>query len=59
MTREIKQVPGIIDVTTFGGTTRQYQVIVDPAKLLAHNVTLTQVVNADPEQQRQRRRGLP
>src|SRR6185437_11928107 len=46
VTREIKQVPGIIDVTTFGGTTRQYQVIVDPARLLAHNVTLTQVVNA-------------
>ena len=46
VTREIKQVPGIIDVTTFGGTTRQYQVIVDPGRLLAHNVTLTQVVNA-------------
>jgi len=46
VTREIKQVPGIIDVATFGGTTRQYQAIVDPAKLLAHNVTLTQVVNA-------------
>ncbi len=46
VTRELKQVPGIIDVTTFGGTTRQYQVIVDPNLLLAHNVTLTQVVNA-------------
>src|SRR5277367_5103922 len=32
--REIKQVPGIIDVTTFGGTTRQYQAEVDPQKLL-------------------------
>ncbi len=46
VTRELKQVPGIIDVTTFGGTTRQYQVIVDPGKLLAHHVTLSQVVNA-------------
>ncbi|MEO6965444.1 MAG: CusA/CzcA family heavy metal efflux RND transporter [Acidobacteriaceae bacterium] len=46
VTRELKQVPGIIDVTTFGGTTRQYQVIVDPNLLLAHNVTLTDVVNA-------------
>ncbi|MGC1781218.1 MAG: CusA/CzcA family heavy metal efflux RND transporter [Acidobacteriaceae bacterium] len=46
VTRELKQVPGIIDVTTFGGTTRQYQVIVDPNKLLAHNVTLTQAINA-------------
>lgn len=46
VTRELKQVPGIIDVATFGGTTRQYQVVVDPSKLLALNVTLTQVINA-------------
>jgi cobalt-zinc-cadmium resistance protein CzcA len=44
--REIKQVPGIIDVATFGGTTRQYQAEVDPAKLLAYGVTMTQVVTA-------------
>jgi heavy metal efflux system protein len=44
--RELKQVPGIIDITTFGGTTRQYQVEVDPNKLLAMNVTLPQVLNA-------------
>jgi len=44
--RELKQVPGIIDITTFGGTTRQYQVEADPNKLLAMNVTLPQVLNA-------------
>ena len=44
--REIKQVPGIIDVATFGGTTRQYQAEVDPNKLLTYGVTMTQVVNA-------------
>lgn len=44
--REIKQVPGIIDVATFGGTTRQYQAEVDPNKLLAMGVTMTQVLNA-------------
>ncbi len=44
--REIKQVPGIIDVTTFGGTTRQYQAEVDPRKLLEYHVTLPQVVSA-------------
>jgi cobalt-zinc-cadmium resistance protein CzcA len=44
--REIKQVPGIIDITTFGGTTRQYQAEVDPRKLLQYNATLPQVVNA-------------
>lgn len=44
--REVKQVPGIIDVTIFGGTTRQYQAEVDPQKLLQYNVSLQQVVNA-------------
>ena len=47
VTRELKQVPGIIDVTTFGGTTRQYQVI-DRSRQVARpsGVTMTQVVNA-------------
>jgi heavy metal efflux system protein len=44
--REIKQVPGIIDVATFGGTTRQYQGEIDPNKLLAAGVTTTQVISA-------------
>ena len=44
--REVKQVPGIIDLTTFGGTTRQYQAEIDPNKLLQYNVTLPQVVQA-------------
>ncbi len=44
--RELKEVPGIIDITTFGGTTRQYQVETDPNKLQAYGVTLTQVVTA-------------
>src|SRR5262252_4153795 len=44
--RELKQVRGIIDITTFGGTTRQYQVEADPDKLLAYGVTLPQVTNA-------------
>lgn len=44
--REMKQVPGIVDVTTFGGTTRQYQAEIDPQKLLAYDVTLPQVLAA-------------
>src|SRR5713226_1401381 len=42
--REVKQVPDIIDVTTFGGTTKQYQAEVDPRKSLQYKVTLPQVV---------------
>jgi cobalt-zinc-cadmium resistance protein CzcA len=44
--REVKQVPGIIDLTVFGGTTRQYQAEVDPRKLQQFNLTLPQVVAA-------------
>src|SRR5271156_5153233 len=44
--RQIKSVPGIIDVATFGGTTRQYQAEIDPNRLLTMGVTMTQVVTA-------------
>lgn len=46
VTRELKQVPGIIDVSTFGGTTKQYQAEIDPNKLLQYNVTLPQIISA-------------
>ncbi|TAM79487.1 MAG: efflux RND transporter permease subunit [Acidobacteria bacterium] len=44
--RQLKQVPGIIDVVTFGGTVKQYQAEIDPQRLLQFNVTLPQVLNA-------------
>jgi cobalt-zinc-cadmium resistance protein CzcA len=44
--REFKRVPGVIDVTTFGGTTKEYQVELDPGRLLSYNVTLDQVIDA-------------
>lgn len=44
--RELKQVPGIVDVTTFGGTTKQYQAEIDPQKLLQYNITLPQILAA-------------
>jgi len=46
VTREIKQVSGIVDVVGFGGTTRQYIADIDPRKLLQFKVTLPQVVTA-------------
>src|SRR6202161_2671075 len=46
VTREVKQVSGIIDVASFGGTTREYSAEIDPRKLLQYNVTLPQVVAA-------------
>lgn len=44
--RELKQVPGIVDVSTFGGTTKQYHAEIDPNKLLQYNVTLPQIITA-------------
>src|ERR1700690_143145 len=46
VTREIKQVSGIIDVAGFGGSTRAYIAEVDPRKLLQYKVSLPQVVSA-------------
>src|ERR1700748_2016650 len=44
--RELKQVPGILDVATFGGTTKQYHADIDPNRLLQYNVTLPQIITA-------------
>lgn len=44
--RELKQVPGVVDITTFGGTTKQYQVEPNPDKMLAFGVTLPQMIAA-------------
>jgi cobalt-zinc-cadmium resistance protein CzcA len=40
------QVPGVIGVDPFGGENFQFQVFVDPAKLVQYNLTLAQVENA-------------
>ncbi|HEX6532597.1 MAG TPA: efflux RND transporter permease subunit, partial [Nitrospira sp.] len=44
--REFKRVPGVIDVSTFGGTAKEFHVDLDPGRLLSYNVTLDQVMDA-------------
>ena len=44
--RTLKTVPGVIDVTGYGGTVKQYQVLVDTRLLRQYNVTLKQVEDA-------------
>src|SRR5580704_9251470 len=44
--RQFKQVPGVIDVTSFGGETKQYHVEVDPYRLRGHGVNLSAVITA-------------
>src|ERR1700676_3191458 len=41
--KNLKAVPNIVDVASFGGPTREYQVRVDPNKLIAHGLSLAQV----------------
>ncbi|MBI4340871.1 MAG: efflux RND transporter permease subunit, partial [Candidatus Omnitrophica bacterium] len=42
----LQSVPGVAEVASIGGFVKQYQVTVDPNKLLAYNVPLTKVVEA-------------
>src|ERR1700675_3113298 len=41
--KNLKAVPNIVDVATFGGPTREYQVRVDPNKLISYGLSIGQV----------------
>ncbi len=41
--KNLKSVPDIVDVASFGGPTREYQVRLDPNKLIAYGLSLSQV----------------
>ncbi len=44
--RRLLTVPGVVQVNTWGGTTKEYDVEVDLHKLDAYNVTIPQVISA-------------
>ena len=44
--KELKQTPGVADVSSFGGKVRQYQVIVSPESLQAKGVSVNQLIAA-------------
>src|SRR6266853_2190584 len=41
--KNLKSVPNVVDVASFGGPTREYQVRIDPAKLISYGLSLAQV----------------
>jgi cobalt-zinc-cadmium resistance protein CzcA len=41
--KQFKSVPNVVDVSSFGGITREYQVLVDPELLIAYGLSLSQV----------------
>jgi Cu(I)/Ag(I) efflux system membrane protein CusA/SilA len=43
---ELKALPNVAEVATVGGMVRQYQVVVDPARLKAYNLPLARVIAA-------------
>src|SRR5579875_119879 len=44
--KEFKTVPGVVDVSSFGGPTREYQVILEPEKLIAYGLNIGAVKTA-------------
>src|SRR3954451_8517346 len=44
--RRLKAIPGVIDVTTWGGKSKTYDITVDLDRLLAYGLTLKQVLDA-------------
>src|SRR5580704_4018966 len=41
--KQFKSVPNVVDVVSFGGTTREYQVYIDPDKLVSYGLNIGQV----------------
>ncbi len=44
--RAFKQIPGVIDVVSFGGPTKNYQINIDAKKLVSYGIQLTTVFEA-------------
>jgi len=44
--RAFRRIPGVIDVTAFGGTTKEYHVDIDPGRLISYGVSLSQAMTA-------------
>src|SRR5499427_8777415 len=43
--KQFKSVPNVVDVASFGGVTKEYQVRVDPEKLVSYGLNIGQVEN--------------
>jgi cobalt-zinc-cadmium resistance protein CzcA len=41
--KQFKSVPGIVDVASFGGITKEYQIRLDPEKLITYGLSIAQV----------------
>lgn len=46
VSRRLSTIPGIVQVNSWGGTTKEFQVQVDLPKLQAYNITIPQIITA-------------
>lgn len=46
ITPQLRTIPGINEVNSFGGFVKQYHVLVDPTRLLKYDITLTDILEA-------------
>ena len=46
ITPQLRTVPGVIEVNSYGGREKQYEVLVDPRRLAARGLTLRQLIEA-------------
>jgi len=43
---QLRTVPGVIEVNSFGGLEKQYEVLIDPMKLVSFGLSLRQIIDA-------------
>ena len=43
LNKQFRSVPGVVDSSSFGGLTREYQIVVDPDRLIQYGLTVAQV----------------
>ncbi|MDE2388284.1 MAG: efflux RND transporter permease subunit [Betaproteobacteria bacterium] len=43
ISKRLRSVSNVVDVTSFGGLTREYQVLVDPNKLISYGISITEI----------------
>ena len=44
--RQLAGTPGLAEVNTFGGELKQYQILIDPQKILKYNISIRDVIEA-------------
>lgn len=45
LSKKLKSIPGVIEINTLGGTLKQYQILIDPKRLVANNLTVSEILD--------------